>query len=137
MPVRIQRRRIKGWRLPPNTICVSRPSKFGNLFVIGEEVPPNTFWKNGSYFVVENAEMAVDLFRHWQAGTAPNGYTTWRPGPLIINSHLHELRGKNLSCWCRLCDKHAAGKPFGEACPDCAPCHADPLGERANAQEAA
>lgn len=29
---RIQRRRTKGWRLPPNTVCVSRPSKWGNPY---------------------------------------------------------------------------------------------------------
>lgn len=33
MPIkRIQRKRTKGFRLPPNTICVSRPSKFSNPF---------------------------------------------------------------------------------------------------------
>jgi hypothetical protein len=34
-PIRIQRKRTKGWRLPPNTICVCRPGKFGNPFRIG------------------------------------------------------------------------------------------------------
>lgn len=32
MPERIQRSRAKGWRMPPNTVCVSRPSKWGNVF---------------------------------------------------------------------------------------------------------
>ncbi len=31
-PRRIQRRRTKGWRLPPNTVCVSRPGRFANPF---------------------------------------------------------------------------------------------------------
>ena len=34
MPKRIQRKRIKGWRMPKNAIYVGRPSKFGNPFSI-------------------------------------------------------------------------------------------------------
>ena len=37
--------------------------------------------------------------------------------------------GIDLCCWCPLCDLYRAGKPLDEHCPDCAPCHADPLGE--------
>jgi len=43
-----------------------------------------------------------------------------------------ELAGKDLACWCRLCDRHRDGKPLDENCPDCAPCHVDPLGKIAN-----
>ena len=43
-----------------------------------------------------------------------------------------ELKGKNLGCYCKLCDKHADGKPLGVDCPDCAPCHSDYLLEIAN-----
>ena len=31
-PIRIQRERTKGWRMPPNTVYVWRLSKFGNPF---------------------------------------------------------------------------------------------------------
>lgn len=31
-PVRVQRMRVKGWKMPPNTIYVGRGSKFGNPF---------------------------------------------------------------------------------------------------------
>lgn len=31
-PVRVQRKRTKGWKMPPNTIYVGRGSKFGNPF---------------------------------------------------------------------------------------------------------
>ena len=34
-PKRIQRRRTKGWRMPPNTVYVGRPSKWGNPFKVG------------------------------------------------------------------------------------------------------
>lgn len=32
MPIRIQRKRAKGWRMPPNTVYVGRPTKWGNPF---------------------------------------------------------------------------------------------------------
>jgi hypothetical protein len=31
-PQRIQRKRTKGWRMPPNTVSVCRPGKWGNPF---------------------------------------------------------------------------------------------------------
>ena len=31
-PVRIQRQRTRGWRMPPNTIYVGRPTRWGNPF---------------------------------------------------------------------------------------------------------
>jgi len=33
-PVRIQRKRTKGWRMPENTISVCRPGKWGNPFKV-------------------------------------------------------------------------------------------------------
>ena len=36
-PFRVWRRRVKGWRLPSNTVCVSRPSRFGNPFSTAAE----------------------------------------------------------------------------------------------------
>ena len=35
MPDRIQLRRTKGWRMPPNTVKGDRMTKWGNPFVIG------------------------------------------------------------------------------------------------------
>ncbi len=32
MPIRIQRKRTKGWKMPPNTVSVCRPGKWGNPF---------------------------------------------------------------------------------------------------------
>ena len=31
-PIRIQRKRTKGWKMPPNTVYVGRPTKWGNPF---------------------------------------------------------------------------------------------------------
>lgn len=32
MPERIQLKRVKGWRLPPNAVSVARPTRYGNPF---------------------------------------------------------------------------------------------------------
>lgn len=31
-PLRIQRKRAKGWKMPPNTVYVGRPTKWGNPY---------------------------------------------------------------------------------------------------------
>ena len=31
-PIRVQLRRTKGWRMPPNTVSVARPGKWGNPY---------------------------------------------------------------------------------------------------------
>jgi len=36
MMERIQRKRTKGWRMPPNTVSVNRPGKWGNPFTVDE-----------------------------------------------------------------------------------------------------
>lgn len=33
-PIRIQRKRSKGWRMPPNTKSVTRPGMFGNPYAV-------------------------------------------------------------------------------------------------------
>jgi len=123
-PVRIQRKRAKGWRMPPNTIYVGRPTKWGNPFaapILGRKP--------------EDRHAAVDAFRRWWEGRG------WINGRLLYPDDMSrlvrsiaadELRGKNLACWCSLCDRHRDGKPMGVKCSDCAPCHADILIERAN-----
>jgi len=102
--------------MPDNTVKVDRSTKWGNPFVIGEHVPPNTFVKSGRWFVVEDASMAVMLFRHFILRTTPDGYEGWHSFETIIGRNIHLLRGKTLACWCKLGD----------------PCHADVLLELAN-----
>jgi hypothetical protein len=33
MPKRIRRKRTRGWKMPPNCVSVTRPGKWGNLFL--------------------------------------------------------------------------------------------------------
>lgn len=83
-PRRVWRRRIKGWKMPENTVSVCRPGRFGNPFIVG---PGRT------------QRQAVDCFRHWL--TTP-GNTAGIPGKKqAILDGLQSLRGKNLACYCK------------------------------------
>ena len=37
MPIRIQRRRTKGWRMPDGAVYLGRPTKWGNPFETAEQ----------------------------------------------------------------------------------------------------
>jgi hypothetical protein len=119
-PRRIQRRRARGWRLPPNTVYVGRPSRWGNPFVVKRGV---------------SAKQVKYL-----AGMLYGGLICLTDAPIDEQrahlkhaiKNIRTLRGKNLACWCRLCLKHKDGLPLGETCGRCLPCHADLLLEVAN-----
>jgi hypothetical protein len=86
-PHRVQRKRTKGWKMPPNTVYVGRPTKWGNPFKIG------SYWKDaidGSGIIKSRAE-AVDAFRDFV-----------RLNPLWLKEVKDTLKGKNLACWCPL-----------------------------------
>ena len=81
-PKRIQLRRTKGWRMPPNTICVTRPGKWGNPF---KSWTPN------------DAAGVVEKYKQWLKHSAR--------GQALQKEARAELRGKNLACWCRIEDE--------------------------------
>lgn len=97
-PQRIQRKRTKGWKMPPNTVSVTRPGPYGNPFVVGRD---------------GTAEQCVAKFRSaWElalrlAKMEPRS----PPMPFGRPVYLGPITGKNLACWCKLGD----------------PCHADVL----------
>lgn len=115
-PVRIQLCRTKGWRMPANTLKVDRRTKWGN-----PAIPGRTFMG----LPVADKRHAAILF----ASFAPDNER-------LASAARSELCGKNLACWCALCDLHRDGKPVGSNCPDCDKCHADTLLELANAEQA-
>ena len=79
-PQRIQRKRIKGWRMPDNTVSVTRPGRWGNPFPVSGH---------------RTAAEAVAMFRDaLEAGELPYSVEDVQRG----------LAGKNLACWCRLGD---------------------------------
>ena len=82
MPVRIQRRRSKGWRMPEGAVYVGRPSMWGN-------------------WAIAPSEYAVDWFRKWLAGGIVTGPYMQRRRARIL-AELHTLRGRDLACWCPL-----------------------------------
>lgn len=105
-PIRIQLRRTRGWKMPPNTVKVCRPGPWGNPFVVG---------KHGT------AERCVELYRHLLAGLLCLSVdldcrTAQQRVLRHAAKHIDALNGRNLACWCRL-DK---------------PCHADILLRVAN-----
>lgn len=110
-PQRIQRKRTKGWRLPPNTVYVGRPGRFGNPFdwtIYGHEGAVDFFqrWLADDLTIAERQSSGIDL---------PD-LEIQRRMKLDILGHLDVLKGKDLACWCSL-DK---------------PCHADVLLDLAN-----
>jgi hypothetical protein len=120
-PLRIQRLRTKGWRMPEGAVYVGRPTIFGN-----------PFWHAAQFHGVE---LSLKLYREMAAGCwnpslldfAPDHYVSQvyehhREWLKRIGIHpteaLRELRGKQLACWCPLTSV----------------CHADILCELANGE---
>ncbi len=118
-PTRVQLRRQKGWRMPANTVRVTRPGPWGNPFRVERE---------GKYYIVAWTDASgrrlssVPWDTERQAIThAVDKYREWlysqKQGQHVASDARAKLRGLNLACWCG---------------PD-KPCHADALLEVANA----
>ncbi|MBS7699201.1 MULTISPECIES: DUF4326 domain-containing protein [unclassified Chelatococcus] len=107
MPERVQLRRAKGWRMPPNTAKVDRSTKWGNPWTIAKA-------REAGYLGTDDElrAMCVQCFR--------NAMVNGLPAVDRIRADLRQLRGKNLACWC----------------PPDQPCHADILLEFANKEPA-
>lgn len=109
-PKRIQRKRIKGWRMPEGAKYVGRPNQWGNPFVWDK--PHHIYWHDADSRYVVTRD-----FRKWLGGSAWRHFEQQRRQWILDN--IESLRGIDLTCWC----------PLDE------PCHADVLLELAN-QEA-
>jgi hypothetical protein len=124
MPKRIQRRRVKGWRMPENTVSVARPGRWGNPYKVGRTLyrrkgkvhtlfitsvlPCSPYDQNYEAFTV-TVEVALGLFRQYAKERAE-----------VQPSYLSDLRGRDLACFCK----------------DGEPCHGDVLLELANEEAA-
>ena len=84
LPVRVTLSRKKGWRMPANTVKVCRPSKWGNPYKIGDDVPGLTGEKMDRQDVVHLHYISV---------------ISW-PAEKVAECRA-ELAGKNLACWCK------------------------------------
>lgn len=85
MPVRIQRRRAKGWRMPEGAVYVGRPTRWGNPLQAGEVLTSES-----GYAVTLSPAQVVAWYRHWI-------FSTFR-----LETFLAPLRGHDLACWCSL-----------------------------------
>lgn len=103
-PRRIQLSRKKSWRMPPNTVKVARPSKWGNPWYIGQVLHTLSGPEQGREVIVDR-QKAVELYR--DLANVPS----------VKEQIRDELRGRNLACFCKIGDL----------------CHADVLLEVANA----
>lgn len=116
-PKRIQRKRTKGWRMPEGAVSVCRPSIWGNPFThhdpavaveaYGRLIGGGTQSFSMGPEALQFAKGAHPDTLHWSFA----GY---------VREHIHQLRGKDLACWCAL-DQ---------------PCHADVLLRLANEGQA-
>lgn len=107
MPQRLQLRRTKDWRLPPNAASVARPGRFGNPFALAPHLAPGTPIGE-RYVAAQSIEDAVARFRVWLLED--------EEGSQVLEEARAALPGKDLACWC----------------PLEAPCHADVLLELVN-----
>ena len=110
-PKRIRLSRRKGWRKPDNCVLVSRPSKWGNPFAVGQHICVGR-GLNYRQTLITDAAMAVRAFENMLSCSNRN-----YPSHDEIRA---ELAGKHLACWCLL-DQ---------------PCHADVFLIIANSPEA-
>jgi hypothetical protein len=104
MPVRIQRKRSKGWRMPEGAVYVGRPTMWGNTFRVVRGA-------DGEYYLFVRDVCTDGPYNHKQDAVKDavrffDRYMQCKPP-----SFFEPLRGKNLACWC----------PPGQTC------HADVL----------
>lgn len=106
-PVRVRLSRKKGWKLPPDTVSVARPGRWGNPFSVAPEAEPGTP-VGTRYTAMPSIPAAVAAFRGWIEDDPA--------GRRLAEEARARLRGKNLACWC----------------PLDGPCHAEVLLDIAN-----
>jgi hypothetical protein len=81
MPQRIQRKRTKGWKMPPGAVYVGRPTKWGNENKIGDPYP----------FVEDHLNTREDVINLYEI----NLMELDKHGKL--DEYLAPLRGKDLA----------------------------------------
>lgn len=128
-PVRIQRKRTKGWRMPEGAVYVGRPSVWGNPFtVMNGHRQGWLVWDDRDRlgFTAETTSdgyIAACATKDGAASVAVERFEDFARdyfGRSPLRDRLSVIRGKDLACWC----------PLDQ------PCHADVLLEIANGEPA-
>jgi uncharacterized protein DUF4326 len=119
-PRRVQLSRARGWRKPPGTVVVARPSRWGNPFRVGKAYlwpagDDGTAWPVPTHREPGDHEDGARVVRCPDRATAVAWYRRWAESAHADHARLL-LAGRDLACWC----------PVDE------PCHADVLLELAN-----
>lgn len=111
IPVRVQLRRTKGWRLPPGVVIVDRRTLYGNPWTPRDAAAysvPRERWREWAV-----AQYAREMRE--RGGTGEIEFVT-------IEQIRERLGGRHLACWCPLTDGNGTRVP----------CHADVLLRVAN-----
>lgn len=113
-PNRIQRKRTRGWEMPPNTKSVTRPGKWGNLFKVVRVDGCYRVWSGIHGTFVGLREFNGEVYDPRLAAKEAVQY--YRDYAVASTLDFSELKGYDLACFCKEGD----------------PCHADVLLELAN-----
>ena len=99
-PRRVQRQRLRGWRMPNCAVAVDRSTSFGNPFTT------ETAIKLGFAFTEAGArQVVVDEHREWLEGKGDQDVYTFRSRTFDrrwVLGNLHRLKGRDLACFCPL-----------------------------------
>lgn len=116
-PIRVQRKRTKGFKLPPNTVCVTRGTKYGNPFKVSNGCIVFKVDKNRELplYMLKNDDDPNFILSHWYglfitgarefAGIKLPDWKQFNPLPIY---EIKALKGKNIACFCNL-DKDCHG----------------------------
>lgn len=118
-PQRIQRSRAKDWKLPADTVVVTRPGKWGNPFAVEETAGGWLLKVEGK---AANDAKVMDIARKWNeigalghraasVVVAVEAFRQLHDNEISRHAIRHALKGRVLACWC------SVGTP----------CHADVL----------
>ncbi len=117
-PIRIQRKRVKGWKMPPNTVSVTRPGRFGNPFkllanTIYFEYEPNQWRRlySSGFDGAHSNHDVVKLFSEllFDTNSHPELRIVYARDKIKkMSDRIFDLSGKNLACFCASEPCHAS-----------------------------
>lgn len=117
---RIQRKRVKGFKMPPNTKYVGRPTKWGNPVkllagcIYIDASHRRTILNPWVYYAPGTITDVIALYRSILNGEKMDNPDLQYWSDRFKNYDIQELKDKNLSCFCSLSS----------------PCHVDVLLEK-------